>query len=91
MGDVIGDLNSRRGLVGEFIDKPGGMKLIKARLLEVSIPVHKLAMAGPRVCSSFNRTPCGLSKVQNSSRTKRCLLVQSDSVTALLLLPHNTP
>ncbi len=31
MGDVIGDLNSRRGLVGEFIDKPAGMKLIKVR------------------------------------------------------------
>jgi elongation factor G len=30
MGDVIGDLNSRRGLVQEFIDKPGGMKLVKA-------------------------------------------------------------
>ena len=26
MGDVIGDLNSRRGLVQEFTDKPGGMK-----------------------------------------------------------------
>lgn len=30
MGDVIGDLNSRRGIVQEFIDKPGGMKLVKA-------------------------------------------------------------
>ena len=29
MGDVIGDLNSRRGMVGEFIDKPANMKLIK--------------------------------------------------------------
>jgi hypothetical protein len=27
MGDVIGDLNSRRGLVQEFTDKPGGMKV----------------------------------------------------------------
>ena len=26
MGDVIGDLNSRRGMVQEFSDKPGGMK-----------------------------------------------------------------
>jgi elongation factor G len=32
MGDVIGDLNSRRGMVGEFIDKPGGLKLIKAEV-----------------------------------------------------------
>ena len=31
MGDVIGDLNSRRGMVGEFIDKPGNLRLIKAR------------------------------------------------------------
>ncbi len=29
MGDVIGDMNSRRGIVQEFIDKPGGMKLVK--------------------------------------------------------------
>jgi elongation factor G len=32
MGDVIGDLNSRRGMVGEFIDKPANMKLIKANV-----------------------------------------------------------
>lgn len=32
MGDVIGDLNSRRGMVQEFTDKPGGMKLVKAEV-----------------------------------------------------------
>lgn len=37
MGDVIGDLNSRRGMVGEFIDKPGGMKLVKA-----SVPLSEM-------------------------------------------------
>ena len=30
MGDVIGDLNSRRGMVNKFDDKPGGMKLVQA-------------------------------------------------------------
>ena len=30
MGDVIGDLNSRRGLVGEFVDRPGNLRLIKS-------------------------------------------------------------
>lgn len=30
MGDVIGDLNSRRGLINKFDDKPGGMKLVNA-------------------------------------------------------------
>lgn len=30
MGDVIGDLNSRRGMVAKFEDKPGGMKLVQA-------------------------------------------------------------
>jgi elongation factor G len=30
MGDVIGDLNSRRGMVNKFEDKPGGMKLVQA-------------------------------------------------------------
>eukprot|EP00878_Enallax_costatus_P040716 GHUV01047070.1.p2 GENE.GHUV01047070.1~~GHUV01047070.1.p2 ORF type:complete len:115 (-),score=24.73 GHUV01047070.1:1114-1458(-) len=29
MGDVIGDLNSRRGMVNKFDDKPGGMKLVQ--------------------------------------------------------------
>ena len=37
MGDVIGDLNSRRGMVGEFLDKPGGIKLIKA-----SVPLSEM-------------------------------------------------
>jgi len=31
MGDVIGDLNSRRGMVNKFDDKPGGMKLVQVR------------------------------------------------------------
>lgn len=30
MGDVIGDLNSRRGIINKFEDKPGGMKLVSA-------------------------------------------------------------
>ncbi|KAG2435033.1 hypothetical protein HYH02_012030 [Chlamydomonas schloesseri] len=30
MGDVIGDLNSRRGIINKFDDKPGGMKLVQA-------------------------------------------------------------
>jgi hypothetical protein len=29
MGDVIGDLNSRRGLINKFEDKPGGMKVVQ--------------------------------------------------------------
>jgi len=33
MGDVIGDLNSRRGLVGEFLDKPGNQRVSTAALL----------------------------------------------------------
>lgn len=32
MGDVIGDLNSRRGSVGTLGDKPGGMKTVAARV-----------------------------------------------------------
>ena len=30
MGDVIGDLNARRGTVTEFLDKPGNLRLIRA-------------------------------------------------------------
>jgi len=37
MGDVIGDLNSRRGVVGEFLDKPGNLRLIKA-----SVPLSEM-------------------------------------------------
>ncbi|CAG9465391.1 unnamed protein product [Pedinophyceae sp. YPF-701] len=32
MGDVIGDINSRRGVVGQLGDKPGGMKTIAAEV-----------------------------------------------------------
>ena len=37
MGDVIGDLNSRRGLVGEFLDKPGNMR-VSALFSEPGVP-----------------------------------------------------
>lgn len=37
MGDVIGDLNSRRGMVAEFIDKPANTKLIRA-----SVPLSEM-------------------------------------------------
>ena len=30
MGDVIGDINSRRGMVGELGDRPGGAKVVSA-------------------------------------------------------------
>merc|ERR1712157_435227 len=30
MGDVIGDLNSRRGMIGNLGDKPDGLKTVKA-------------------------------------------------------------
>lgn len=32
MGDVIGDINSRRGMIQELIDKKGGVKVVKARV-----------------------------------------------------------
>ena len=37
MGDVIGDMNSRRGIVQEFTDKPGGMKVVKG-----SVPLSEM-------------------------------------------------
>mmetsp|Transcript_25121 Transcript_25121/g.64871 ORF Transcript_25121/g.64871 Transcript_25121/m.64871 type:complete len:780 (+) Transcript_25121:142-2481(+) len=37
MGDVIGDLNSRRGMVNKFEDKPGKMKLVSA-----SVPLAEM-------------------------------------------------
>jgi len=32
MGDVIGDINSRRGMVQELLDKKGSIKLVRARV-----------------------------------------------------------
>ena len=29
LGDVIGDLNSRRGQINSFSDKPGGLKVTR--------------------------------------------------------------
>ncbi|GMH42416.1 hypothetical protein BSKO_10335 [Bryopsis sp. KO-2023] len=37
MGDVIGDLNSRRGLVGELGERPGGLKVVTA-----SVPLSEM-------------------------------------------------
>jgi len=32
MGDVIGDINSRRGMINELLDKRGNIKLVKAKV-----------------------------------------------------------
>jgi elongation factor G len=32
MGDVIGDINSRRGMINELVDKRGTIKLVKAKV-----------------------------------------------------------
>jgi elongation factor G len=32
LGDVIGDLNSRRGLVNQMSDRPGGLKVVQANV-----------------------------------------------------------
>ena len=37
MGDVIGDLNSRRGLVGQLTDRVGGLKIVTA-----SVPLAEM-------------------------------------------------
>jgi len=37
MGDVIGDLNSRRGLVGQLTDRAGGLKIVSA-----SVPLAEM-------------------------------------------------
>lgn len=37
MGDVIGDLNSRRGMINKLDDKPGGMKMVNA-----SVPLAEM-------------------------------------------------
>lgn len=37
MGDVIGDLNSRRGMVGELGERPGGLKVVTA-----SVPLSEM-------------------------------------------------
>lgn len=37
MGDVIGDLNSRRGMVNKFEDKPGKMKLVSVSVFQLKL------------------------------------------------------
>jgi len=37
MGDVIGDLNSRRGMVESMTDRPGGMKVVAS-----SVPLSEM-------------------------------------------------
>ena len=37
MGDVIGDLNSRRGIVGQLTDRVGGLKIVTA-----SVPLAEM-------------------------------------------------
>lgn len=32
MGDVVGDLNSRRGMITKFEDRPGKMKIVDAQV-----------------------------------------------------------
>lgn len=46
MGDVIGDLNSRRGLINKFEDKPGGMKVVQVRLTHINIHLYHIWSAG---------------------------------------------
>ena len=55
MGDVIGDLNSRRGLVAEFLDKPGNIRLVKAfvPLSEMFNYISNLRSACPRCFPNF--------------------------------------
>ena len=48
MGDVIGDLNSRRGMVEGFADRPGGMKNVNS---QVRVP-HSSGTSCRRVCVS---------------------------------------
>eukprot|EP00897_Mesotaenium_endlicherianum_P001781 jgi/Mesen1/1630/ME000135S00618 len=40
MGDVIGDLNSRRGQIEAFGDKPGGMK--RAQVVDALVPLSEM-------------------------------------------------
>lgn len=47
MGDVIGDLNSRRGLINKFEDKPGGMKVVQVSTKPPGVPASALPYAVP--------------------------------------------
>lgn len=44
LGDVIGDLNSRRGLINSFGDKPGGLKVCLPLLLYYTNLLYKCVM-----------------------------------------------
>lgn len=54
MGDVIGDINSRRGMISELLDKRGNVKLVRAR-----VPLSEMFQyaAAPTAASSAPRSP----------------------------------
>ena len=52
MGDVIGDLNSRRGLVGEFVDRPGNIRLIKS-----FVPLSEMCACSSSCCVNSQSDP----------------------------------
>lgn len=64
MGDVIGDLNSRRGMVSHFDDKPGGMKVVQVGVVIPSVAWHiQLASCtdGCSACLFFSKVSFAVS------------------------------
>lgn len=60
MGDVIGDINSRRGMISELLDKRGNVKLVRARVpLSEMFQYARIAPAArralaPSLCARAN-------------------------------------
>ncbi len=68
MGDVIGDLNSRRGLINKFEDKPGGMKVVQVSTQPSGVPATALShQKGSSACKLLAASPDGCSLLQLAS------------------------
>lgn len=105
MGDVIGDLNSRRGIIDKMGDRAGNLKVVTASvpLAEMFNYVSKVSTATARVTSrATERNPCqtleasNLASIPLNAIPNLCLPAhvwsrgRGTSVSRLSQSPHGT-
>ena len=76
MGDVIGDLTARRGIVNEFLDKPGSLRLIRSfvPLAEMFSYISNLRGAPSSIRLRSGRSAGVRAEISNTSQMYICLV-----------------
>lgn len=84
MGDVIGDLNSRRGMVNKFEDKPAKMKLVSVSVVKLCCFFSKpeIMCLDWRLCPFVSE--CQVSRSTPTS-SRGCLVLNAYGSVALML------